>query len=353
MKYTFKTLGYCFALSLCSWATYAQNEEDLANFLKAGAEDASQLVQEYVKPVVTGVSYGMTGGWYHTAKPHKPFGIDLGVSVNLAFIPTSDNYFDPNKFLSSSTTFSNLSNPGSGAPTIFGPKDDTQYTATYDPDGNGPLDSQNITFNGPEGLNMKEEIGFAAVPVPMAQIGIGLIKGTDLKVRLVPKQEFGGSEVQMFGVGIMHDIKQYIPGIKSLPFDLSALVAYNSVKGETNLVNTNSNDSRPDSQDGKFDYTFNSWVIQGIISKKISVVTAYAGIGYNLVNTNADIRGTYTIEGSSASFNVTDPVSIAFKNNSPRFTAGVRLKFGPLYLNTDYTIQKFSMWSAGLGFSVR
>jgi hypothetical protein len=353
MKYTCKLLLSSFILSLCSLAAFAQNEDDLANFLKAGGEDASELIEAYIKPVVTGVSYGMTGGWYHTAKTHKPLGIDIGISMNLAFIPTSENYFDPSKFLSSSTTFANTTNPGEGGPTIFGPKDATTYTASYDPDGQGPLATQNITFDGPEGLNMKKEIGFAAVPVPMAQIGIGLIKGTDLKIRLVPKREFGESEIQMFGLGVMHDIKQYIPGIKLLPFDLSALVAYNSVKGETSLINTDTGDSRPDSQDGKFDYKFNSWVIQAVISKKISVVTGYVGVGYNIVKTNADIRGTYTIQGSNANFDVTNPVSIDFKNNSPRLTAGIRLKFGPLYLNTDYTLQKFSMWSTGLGLAIR
>lgn len=356
MKNNYKIYVLTFlVMALCSLKVMAQNESDFANFLQASGQDASKLVQAYVEPVIKGVSYGMTGGWYHTAKPHKPFGVDIGVSMNLAFIPTSENYFNPNGLgLTTVTNFQNTTNPSQGAPTILGPKDATTYTATYDPgNGNG---TQSFTFNGPKGLDMKDAVGFAAVPVPMAQIGIGLVKNTDLKIRLVPKREFGESDIQMFGLGVMHDIKQHIPGIKLLPFDLSALVAFNSVKGSTSLINTNTGDSRPDSDDGKASYKFNSWVIQALISKKVSVLTGYAGVGYNIVKTNVDVTGTYEIysqEFPATPIEIPNPIAIDFKNNSFRFTAGMRLKFGPLYLNTDYTLQKYKVWSVGMGFAFR
>jgi hypothetical protein len=353
MKNKFNAYLITFLVILgCAIQVQAQNESDFAKFLEAGGQDASKLVQAYVEPVIKGISYGMTGGWYHTAKAHKSLGIDFGVSVNMAFVPTSENYFNPNNLgLTAVTSFTNDSNPGQGAPTVLGPKDQTTYTATFDPDGNG---NQTFTFSGPEGLDMKDAVGFAAVPVPMAQIGIGIIKNTDLKFRIVPKREFGESDIQMFGVGVMHDIKQHIPGIKLLPFDLSGLIAFNTVKGSTSLVNTDDTDSRPDSQNGEVTYKFNSWTIQALISKKVSVLTGYAGVGYNIVNTNVDVTGTYIIESNSAAqFEVTNPIAIDFKNNALRFTAGIRLKFGPWYLNTDYTLQKYKVWSLGTGFAIR
>jgi hypothetical protein len=326
----------------------AQNESDFSSFLEASRDDAGKLIEGYTSPVIKGLSYGMSGGWFNTAKTHKPFGIDLGVTINAVFIPTSENYFTPNL---SNGTFSNLTNPGEGAPTIFGPKDETNYVTSYDPDGNG---SRTITISGPEGLDFKEAMGIAAIPVPMAQIGIGTIKNTDLKIRLVPKTTVGNSDIQMFGIGVMHDIKQHIPGVKNLPFDLAMLAAFNSVKGSTSLVNTDSQDTRPDSQDGKTSYTFNSLVFQAIISKKISILTFYAGAGYSAISSKADVSGTYTVvfdQGSSVQ--ISDPVSQEFSNNSPRFTAGVRFKLGPVYLNGDYTIQKFNNLSVGLGFTIR
>lgn len=333
----------------------AQNEEDISKFLQSGAEDASRLVGAYVAPAIKTLSYGITGGWYNTAKAHKTLGFDLGVTVNLAFIPTSENYFNPNK-LGLSENFTGFVNTENGSttksPTLMGPKDETEYTFSGDLDDDGDDDGE-VIFSGPEGLNMKKEIGFAAVPVPVVQLGIGIIKNTDLKLRLIPKQEIGSYKIQMFGIGVMHDVKQHIKGIKLLPFDLSALVAYNSVSGTSDLRNDDPSDSRPDSPNGELSYKFNSWIFQAIISKKISVLTFYGGVGYSMVKTNFDITGDFEIDTSTVPFTLTDPVSTDFKNNSMRFTAGMRLKLGPVYFTGDYTLQKYNMLTVGFGFSVR
>jgi hypothetical protein len=332
----------------------AQNEEDISKFLQAGEEDASKLVNAYVAPMIKTLSYGMTGGWYNTAKAHKTLGFDLGVTMNLAFIPTSENYFNPHK-LGLSENFTGFVNNSNGSttksPTIMGPKDDSDYTFSGDLDGDG--DDEDVVFSGPEGFDLKKEIGFAAVPVPVVQLGVGIIKNTDLKLRLIPKQDIGSSEIQMFGIGVMHDVKQHIKGIKLLPFDLSVLVAYNSVSGTSDLRNDDLSDTRPDSPNGELSYKFNSWIFQGIISKKISVLTFYGGVGYTMVKTNFDITGDFEIDTSTIPFTLTDPVSIDFKNNSMRFTAGMRLKLGPVYFSGDYTLQKYNMLTVGFGFAVR
>jgi len=352
-----KVLPLTMFISLAWSVSFAQNQEDIAIFLNAGREDASKLIEAYLEPTVKSLSYGMTGSWYNTAATHKSFGIDFGVHVNMAIIPTSDTYFNPDKLGLEVTEFvGNQDNPGKGAPNFFGPKDRTSYTAAYDPDGAGGFPVQSVTFSGPEGLAVKDEIGFSAVPVPVAQLGIGIIKNTDLKLRFIPKTDAGQSSLSMFGVGIQHDIKQHIRGIKLLPFDLSVLVAYNSLKGETDLRYENTgdlDDYRPTSTDGMGEYKFDSWVYQLLISKRIAVLTFYGGVGYSMINTKVDINGTYTIQGSPDDFDLKDPVSMSIKNKSMRFTAGMRLKLGPIYLVGDYTLQKYQMINVGLGFSIR
>ncbi|MFZ6013650.1 MAG: DUF6588 family protein [Bacteroidota bacterium] len=336
-------------LLMPGWAS-AQNEEDLAQFLKAKREDASNLVEAYMSPIVKGISYGMSQGWYHTAKAHKTLGFDLGVSVNVVNFPKSDNYFDPKTFLTSSTVFTSSASNGL-APTVIGPKDQTSYTSSYDPgDGNGP---RVISISGPEGLDLKEEIGVAAIPVPMAQLGIGIYKNTDLKIRLVPQREVGSSKIKMLGFGVLHDIKQHIPGIKLMPFDLSVLVAYNSVKGSTNLEGEL---AKPSGYSGpqEMNYTLKSWVLQALISKKFSVVTVYGGLGYSSVKTDLDVIGEYVIASAPVDFTVKNPVSINFEAaKTARLTGGVRLKFGPIYLNGEYTLQKYSTYTVGFGVAVR
>ena len=146
----------------------------------------------------------------------------------------------------------------------------------------------------------------------------------------------------MFGVGVMHDVKQYIPGIKELPFDLSAFVGYTSMKMD---VGFNSND--PD-QKGEFKST--ATTIQALISKKLSVLTVYGGVGYNIANTTLGVSGTYDL-----GYGAQTPLNFKIEGNAsgPRATAGLRLKLAILTLHADYTLQEYNTLSAGIGLSVR
>lgn len=171
----------------------------------------------------------------------------------------------------------------------------------------------------------------------------------------MPEVETGSSKVKLLGFGVLHDVKQHIPGLKTLPFDLSALVAFTKIQGTTSTegeFNKPQNDPRAQ----LLDYSMNAWLFQALISKKISVVTFYGGIGYNTINTTSDLKGSYVVvddPSGNNDFVLKDPVSLEFKNKSLRVTAGVRLKFGPIYLNGDYSIQEYNTLSVGLGVAVR
>ena len=331
--------------------TFAQSESDLVNFLQAGKNDASKLMGAYLNPMIEGLSYSFNGGWYHTAKAHNTLGFDLGFSANAVFLPSSKYYFTPSTLGLQNTI---LTAPTSGkAPTIVGPDESTTYQSSIDTNGDG-IPDQTFSFNGPEGLDFKENIKVSGVLAPTVQLGIGIIKNTDLKIRWMPEVETGSSRVKLLGFGILHDVKQHIPGIKTMPFDLSMLVAFTNIQGTTSTEGVFGKPQN-DPREQLLDYSMNAWLFQALISKKISVVTFYGGIGYNTINTTADLKGSYTVvdNPTGTDFVLTDPVSLPFKNNSFRLTAGVRLKLGPIYLNGDYSIQEYNTLSVGLGVAVR
>lgn len=339
-------------LSLC-WmvpflTAHAQNEDDLVRFLQAGQQDGSKLITAYINPVIEGFSYALNGGWFHTAKPHKLGGFDINISLTPVFIPKSQDYFDPDKLnLTTVTDFQNTTNPGKLAPTFIGPNDRTEYTL----DVNG----QPVTISGPEGLNLRETIKVAPVGAPMAQVGIGLIKGTDIMVRFVPKVSVGSTETQLFGLGLRHDIKQHIPGIKMLPFDLSAMVGFTSFKGTTDLSGL-ATEFPPATTGTKQEavYKFNAFLFEALISKKIAFITLFGGVGYNGVKTTAAVNGSYTFfDGQPQEFDLTNPYKGTFKNNSMRFDVGARFNLLAFYLYGNYSIQEYSAVTAGLGFTFR
>ena len=329
---------------LCVLTSFPLTAQDgLTDFLYAGKADANKLTNAYLQPVFEGLSYGFNGGWITSAKVHKKWGFDIGVTLTGVFIPTSKNYFAPADLALEQTTLINATTPGK-APTIVGPGDETTYRVDADPnDGIPPFD-----FEGPEGLDFKELFKISGVLTPIVQLGMGTVKGTDLKIRFMPKVKTDGAEVQLWGVGILHDFKQWIPGLKMAPIDMSVLVAYNRISGASDMSRT-FNDGG-DGQPQELDFTMSAWLFQAQVSKKLSVFNFYGGVGYNLIGTDTNMKGSYEVFPGQV---LTDPISLSYKNEGFRLNVGMRILLGVFYIYGDYTLQEYNTVTAGFGFSVK
>lgn len=320
-------------------ASFGLRAQNFDSFLEAGIADANKLLQSYMQPAFEGFGYGMASGWYNTAKPHKVLGFDLSLTVSAARVPTGAEFFT---FRNSD--YSNVRYDGGSSvdiPTLFGPNlgaDDLPQLTFLDPDTGEEI----VRISAPTGLGVEEDfMPFNAVPVPMAQIGLGLPKGFELKLRYVPEQTIDeDGSVKLFGIGVMHDIKQWLPGEKILPFDLSLFVGYTNLQSSI-YVDKDAN------QTAEFDAS--SVVVQGVISKKILFLTAFAGLGYSSYDVGFNMLGTYTTETST----FTNPISLNYKNGGLRTNVGVRLKLLFLTLTGEYAFQEYNTMSVGLGFSFR
>ncbi len=339
MNFVYRTL--CITL-LALVAAPAIAQDDLNELLTESMEDGEKLVQAYVSPFMKSVSLGLNQGWYNTAAPHKIAGVDLTITVNAMTIPKSDLFYDVSKLNLDVLELDGDSPDYPLAPTILGP--DRAPIFSFTEEGTGLTQTQ----TGPGGIDLEEELGKNWVPLPMAHLGIGLPKGTDLKLRFTPTIDAGDdTTLKLFGIGVMHDIKQWIPGIKLLPFDLSGFVGYTKFKMESYF----DPESNPD-QRGLFE--MNATTIQGLISKKFSILTLYGGVGYNIANSTLAMKGTYDInEDGQASPTEVDPIDLKFAASGFRTTAGMRLKLAVFTLHADYTIQKYKCLTVGFGISVR
>lgn len=325
---------------------FAVAAQDIGGLLEGSAADAKYVSEGYISPMMKALGYGLNQGWYNTAKPHNFPGFDLTLSVNPVFVPTADKIFrvDNTKLQSFSLT-RDMDGKTIGAtesgniPTVLGADKSTTYT----------MDAPAIgSFNGPSG------IGINFFPTPTLNLGIGLPKGTDLKIRFVPTLDFNkmtdgelDGSFGLFGVGVMHDFKQWIPGIKALPFDMSVFVGYTKMKLDIGVSQGGSN--------GKTVLSSSATTIQALISKKLSVFTPYAGIGINMAKTELALKGNYDFDndGNANEAGEVDPFKFTTESNGPRATLGFRLKFGPITLHADYTLAKYNAASAGLGIAVR
>ncbi|HKK58730.1 MAG TPA: DUF6588 family protein, partial [Salinivirga sp.] len=329
-----------------------------------------------------GFGTAMNAGWYNTAKPHQLFGFDVTINATLAMVPTQDESFDLDNY-----TW-NFLLPGldSESPTIAGSGDGASVGLDM---GNGNTISN--LYDLPSGT------GFAMVPLPMMQVGVGVFKGTDLSFRFFPEVGLGDfGKVGMFGFGLRHDFKQWIPGFKKLPFDMSAQFGWSRLSGIYNKVEYYPTDyidvpfevidpQLPTTEEGiANDYyrtqdltlTSSAWNTNLIISKKIAVLTGYVSIGYAASNFNISLNGNYLlpdyIPASDPDYNASDdtngdyivtvldqsnemrdPIDANIEYSSINTSVGLRLKLALLTLHAAYVYQDYSMYNVGLGVSFR
>ena len=313
-------------------SVFGQGMEEL---IKGGSQDANYLIQGYTTPFIRAFGTGLNQGWYNTADTHKFPGFDLTVSVSLIGVPSSDKNFTVDNTKLSTIELDQTTNGKGDIPTFFGSTSPTNKTFSF-------RDATPGSFDVPAGIY---DLPIARVPVPILNLGFGLPKGIELVGRFVPNLNLGDvGTLGLWGIGVKHDVKQYIPGLKLLPFSMSIFAGYTSFKSEVTI---------DDSQDQFANFEIKSTTLQLLASKKIAVLTIYGGVGYDLTKGDLAIKGTYDIDGNAGSQELTDPVDFSAKHNSARITAGLRLKLGPITLHGDYTQAKYSAITAGFGISVR
>jgi len=329
-----------FLILLSQYKPGFSQASDLDRLLLAGEEDAALLIEGYISPAVNTLTHGIVNGWYNTAKTHKPLGFDIMITMNVAFVPDEDLFYDvaglPLKEVVP------VFPPPEGAPTVFG---SDRVAPIYD-----FINNPGNPFEGPTGVNLEEAIGGNYVPVPLLQVGIGLIKNTDLKVRFLPTVSTDDFEIKYFGIGLTHDIKQHIPGLAKTPIDLSIFFGYTSSSNEIKLSGVIPDTGGGD-QSGVID--IDAFTYQLLFSKSFSVLTIYTGVGGNLLYSDVLMKGTYVLDPTDPTLTLVDPISIELDDHEARFTAGLRLKLGFFTLHSDYTFQKYNILSMGIGVSVK
>ena len=344
-------------LVACLGINIEARSQDFGDIFQAGPADAELYLQSYIDPIMRSFNNGLSGGWVNTAKTHKLFGFDLTISANIANIPGSDK-----QFLFRNADFQNLElasgQTEASLPTAVGGPTTQQIRLR----GNASIGDLQFTnssdpFDAAEGFDT-EDLPIAGFPVPTFHLGIGLIKNTDLKIRFVPSIETDDLSFNMWGIGILHDVKQWIPGLKLVPMDIAAFVGHTSLTAEYDINESGVNSDIQYDADGVAEFKASSTIIQVLASKKFAIFTPYVGLGYNIAGSSFKVNGTFVYDDVgnplTAPESFTDPIDLSFDGgSSARVTLGAQIKLLILTLHADYSIQEFNTFTAGIGISVR
>jgi hypothetical protein len=338
---------------------------DIGTILSGGVEDAELILGEYLRPLANSLGANLNGGWYNTAKVHGTLGFDVTFTVSTAFAPDEAKIYDIANLAGLTGIPSTPTAPTVTGETGSGP--DIQYSL-QDPTGTVTLP---FSYEHPAGT------GVSLLPSPMVNAGIGLPKGFEIMGRFMPRMKIQGTEFGLWGVGVKHDIGQWIPFVKRVPvLHFTLMYGYTNVGLDAQLngidpgdIDVADNTTSIDWDDQNFDMKTQGHTANFLVGANLPIVAFYGGIGVSVTQTNLKLNGYYPIpvvnvntgqlEVTDASAELgKDPIDIEIKNRDggttkPRFNVGMRLKFAVVTIHFDYTYANYSVATAGLGFSFR
>ena len=316
-KYVFTLLA-----GVIGFTSYSQ-----VNILDYDIAQGKKFIEAYFTPMTESFGASLNNGWYNTAKPHNLGGFDLTFTLNTVIIPNSAKTFNI-KDAGGNTFISNESE----ASTIFGSKETTtMYYESYSTDEPAGF---SIEFEMPGGFKTP------VMPLPMIQAGIGLIKNTAIDIRYMPMLNIGDAgNINLFGVGVKHDLLQWIPAIgDAIPMSLSLQGGYTALNTEIEI------------SEQAVSLNTKATTINLVASKKLLMLTGYAGLGYNSSTTTFLTDANFNLDGVRFS----EKVKIEFESsNNVRANIGLRLNITLITIQADYTFAEYPTATLGLGVSLR
>jgi hypothetical protein len=369
-----------------SYFSSVKAQGDISNIFKAGVVDLNTVAKGYLTPAGNSFAAGLGSDWYNTAAVHKTWGFDLTIGAGVIQAPVSDQSFS----LTGLTNLKPTDATVTTAPTFMGKGNGVElnlFQPQYLSNGkaNPFYPGKIVSFTTPGAISQY-------VPTASIQLTLGLPYINDVSVRFVPKVSVKGFETSLWGIGIKHNIKQWIPVVKDLPFDAAVVLAYSKFDVKYSFptsdqitadklvsggVTTN-----PDPNAGSNDYTTQAMKISAsavtaniVFSKKFAFVTPY--IGFGITNTSFDLSmpGNYptlgdplttTIAGQTVPVlnsngqpimqikNVTNPIGFSSTESMTNATVGLRFKVLWIFaFHAQYEFQKYPVASAGFGITFR
>jgi len=318
-----KKLLFTLLSGLIGLNSFAQPDPPITSIFADDIAQGEKLIEAYFTPMAESFGAGLNSGWYNTAKPHSLGGFDLTFTLNTVIIPNSAKKF--NIADAGGTTFTSAETEAS---TIFGSSDGTPMTYT------NSNTSTDVDFNMPGGFKTP------ALPLPMLQAGIGLIKNTAIDIRYMPMLDVGNAvKVNLFGIGLKHDLLQWIPVAgDAIPMSLSLQWGYTNLNTELKIdvhevsLNTKAN------------------TINLVASKRLLMVTGYAGVGYNSSTTSFSADADFELSG----IKFEEKVQMDFESkNNLRANVGFRFNITLVTIQADYTFSEYPTATLGLGVSLR
>lgn len=339
------------ALSAITFTANAQSDDGISDIFVGNPSDVNKLIGAYANPLFKGFGNSLNGGWTNTAKTLKTLHFDIRVSASASIIPSADRTYDINKL-----GLTNIRPTGSSIAPTFGGSDQLKTEIEI----SDPITpSQKYKTTLPQGVTQY-------VPAPQLQLTVGLIKNTDIALRIIPTTKITDDvgSVGTFGVGLKHNITNDFGAKALVPFDLAIAVGYTRLNYSKPLTvrpdagNGGANGSQ-DYSNQRLEGNFSGWNFQAIISKKLAIFTPFASVGFLTSKTDVGLKGNFPFitnvnaAGKPVYTTYNDPISIGGSSSSQvsglRADVGFQLNLAIFRIYASGSLAEYKSVNAGIG----
>ena len=204
----------------------------------------------------------------------------------------------------------------------------------------------------------------------MAQLSLGLPGHSQITLRYTPTIEiYNEYRFRVFGVGGMIGLNPLLFD-NQLPVDLSLQAGFMDLNADAKFDVRPSEDadvenSFPDSHwNGQgLDFNSKSFVTNVLAGKEFSVLSLFAGVGYQTSTTKIKTRGSFPVlvpksdppeSGPSEEVqSVDDPLNFTLNGaNKFHLLGGFQLKIAIISISAAYTIAEYPTLRAGVGIMI-
>ena len=195
-------------LFFSSQMAQSQSLEDIQK-LSDLVNDAVYFTKIFVTPATDAAVYQASNGWMNTPKKAELWDLNVGLHGNVFFVPKSNR-----NFIISNSDFKFFTVPNGSAEVQTALGSDEQILLT------GTINNQPVNVKTPEGVSAE------AVQYVYLQASLGLWYGTELITKFSPVVKIGNFDYQVYGLGLKHNLDQYIPSMEKNNLRLAAMASY-------------------------------------------------------------------------------------------------------------------------------
>lgn len=361
-------IGFSFFTLVFNTTLKAQDE--IGKLISESLKDTKAVTKAFGGPFLKAIGTDFNTGWVNTAEPMTWGQFDIRAVGTASFAPDADLSFKPAAYDLDAAPEGGIYTDAETFPTIFGePTEEEIYVHAVSQSETGETE---VKTDLPV-----ETLGVKGAPMLMPQVNIGLPRGTQLMIRGLPPmdmpsyEELQRLETQYWALGFQHDIKQWIPSLRTNPFSWSVFFAYSDAEmslggpffsfNDLNRI-TDSDLAEPtpvhDYTKQKLVFDTQGYSMGTVVSKSYSFVTLFGGIEYNTAETEVRLDGQYPyvnyddeVEHLPEDYPGEDKINVLEETGQMGINGGVRFRIWYMSITASgtYVMDGYSSAAVSVG----